>query len=68
MMEITFANYKQILYSGARILFDGFTDIVVADETWNGGYKVSGKSILYVLENYKHVYLMDDDMLRAVRN
>lgn len=59
MTNITFSNYKSVVYHGARIVYDSNVGTIQANSSWNGGYMVNGLSILHVLENFNNIKLID---------
>lgn len=58
MTQVTFSNYTQVLYTGARIVYGNSVAVVVADPKWNGGFRVNGCSIRNVLEEHALVQLL----------
>ena len=58
MTIVTFSNYKDVLYDGARLLYDNRVGIAEKDSNWNGGYKVNGYSIKHLLEEFNVVELI----------
>jgi hypothetical protein len=59
MVKITFANYDILLYHGARIIYGDSVGYVERDGGWAGGFKVAGRSIRNLLEEYE-VKLLGD--------
>jgi hypothetical protein len=58
MTNITFANYEKLLYDGARVIYGERAGIVERDSGWNGGFKIGGRSIRNLLEEFD-VMLID---------
>jgi hypothetical protein len=58
MIPIDFTNYATCLYAGATLLYDNRAGIVEVDSKWNGGFKINGRSIKNILEEYDNVYLV----------
>lgn len=58
MIKLTFGNMFESVNYGDTILYDGTTGVVEFDNLYNGGIKVNGMSLKYILENYKDVYLI----------
>lgn len=56
--KVTFTNYATLLYHGARLAYDGYVGDVEEDETWSGGFKIAGRSILQILESCDDVFLL----------
>ena len=52
MVEVTFSNYASLLYNGARIIYDNRVCVVESDSEWNGGFKINGRSIRNILEEF----------------
>jgi len=57
-MRVTFGNYQAVLNNGATISYGRQLSQVEADSTWNGGFKVDGRSIINILESHTDVYLI----------
>jgi hypothetical protein len=58
MIPIDFTNYATRLYAGATLLYDNHVGIVEVDSGWNGGFKINGRSIKNILEEFDNVYLV----------
>jgi hypothetical protein len=58
MIPIDFTNYATRLYAGATLLYDNRAGIVEVDSGWNGGFKINGRSIKNILEEFENVYLV----------
>jgi hypothetical protein len=58
MIPVDFTNYATCLYAGATLLYDNRVGIVEVDSGWNGGFKINGRSIKNILEEYDNVYLV----------
>jgi len=52
MTEVTFSNYATILYPGARVMYGNRVGTVERDTGWGGGYKINGRSIKNLLEEF----------------
>ena len=52
MIEITFSNYEKLLYNGARVIYGDRVATVESDSGWNGGFKINGRSIKNILEEF----------------
>lgn len=52
MTKLTFANFKDLLYPGAVIIFNGFTGKVQQDNNWAGGFNCNGRSITNILKEH----------------
>lgn len=57
-MQLTFSNYKDLLYNGARVRYENRIALVEKDPEYNGGFNVEGRSILNLLENFE-VFLLN---------
>lgn len=51
---ISFGNIKD-LKSGSRVAYGDRIDVVKFDVAFNGGYKIGGRSIMNVLEEYGEI-------------
>lgn len=65
IIKINFSNYEQLLfYEGAELVYASTernelsSGKVEIDPGWNGGFKVNGRSIRDILENYDKVGLI----------
>ena len=52
MREVTFSNYATVLYPGARVIYGNHVGTVERDTGWSGGYKINGRSIKNLLEEF----------------
>ena len=57
-MKITFSNYEKELYAGAMLAYGDRVGRVEADPNWVGGFKIDGRSICHILEEYGEAYLL----------
>ena len=55
MIRVTYSNYREVLREGLLLIYDGRSAKIVRDATWNGGFKIAGRSILNILEEYNDV-------------
>lgn len=58
MTLVTFANYKQVLYDGAIIIYGSYNGTVRVDPEWNGGFRCGGRSVPNLLEEFDNVMLV----------
>jgi hypothetical protein len=52
MKEVTFSNYSNLLYNGALVMYDNRIGTVERDTGWGGGFKINGRSIKNLLEEF----------------
>lgn len=58
MIRLTFANYEELMHDGITVMFDGRYGKAEADDRWNGGYRVGGRSIKTILEDFNEVFVV----------
>lgn len=58
MTRLTYTNYRDLLYNGARVRYDNHIALILQDPEYNGGFNVEGRSILNLLENFD-VFLLN---------
>jgi hypothetical protein len=59
MIEVTFSNYTSLLYNGARIIYGNRVGVVESDSGWNGGFKINGRSIRNILEEFDVILIRE---------
>jgi hypothetical protein len=55
---INFSNFRDTLVDGATLVYGSRNGKIQRDETWNGGFKIDGRSIKNILEQYVGVYMI----------
>lgn len=55
---INFSNFREQLVDGYTLYYGNKSGLIKKDETWNGGYKIDGRSIKNILEQNTGVFMM----------
>lgn len=58
MTPITFSNFRDTLVDGYTLVYGQTAGKIKRDETWNGGFKINGRSIKNILETHVGVYMV----------
>lgn len=56
-MRLNLSNYTSLCRDGLVLVYDGRAGTIIKDSSYQGGYKVNGRSIKNILEEHDAVYL-----------